>query len=53
MNRTPAQRLVFMGRVFATAVLLAAIVWFPESVNGADYLLYGGVWLATWWLLKA
>lgn len=36
----------------ATAFLLASIVWFPNEINGFDFLLYGGLWIVGIWAYR-
>ncbi len=45
--------LVLAVRVLATVLLLGAIVWFPETVNGLDLVLYLAVWVISGWWQRA
>ena len=38
--------------IWATIVLVVAIVFFPSSVNGEDFLLYAGLWIVGWWVAR-
>ncbi len=42
------RKLIRIAMVYVTVALLAAIVWWPETVNGADFAGYAIVWAAAW-----
>jgi hypothetical protein len=37
---------------WSTLVLLGAVIFVPESINGADFLSYAGLWAVGLWMLK-